>query len=57
MLHHVVESIDSTDTIETPLRYLKPTVRVPDPKGSLSFSIHPQAKTQPNEVKGGYEKH
>ena len=57
MLHCGVESIDSADTIEMSLRYLKPTNRLPDTKGSLSFSIHPQAKTQSNEVKGGYEKH
>ena len=31
------------------LRYLKPTDRLPDPKGSLSSSMQPQAIAQSNE--------
>lgn len=31
------------------LRYLKPTDGLPDPKGSLSSSIQPQATVQGNE--------
>ena len=31
------------------LRYLKPTDGLPDPKGSLSSSMHPQAIARANE--------
>ena len=31
------------------LRYLKPTDGLPDPKGSLSSTMHPQAIAQANE--------
>ena len=43
VLHCGVGSVYSVDTTEmTLLRYLKPTDGLPDPKGSLSSSIHQQ---------------
>ena len=41
MLHHDVESVDTTEMAL--LRYLKLIDGLPDPKGSLSFSMQSQA--------------